>query len=575
MAKRHLISWNFSKDLRSLRELRSLGYNKRVRNLFIGLFCLVLALTIILRLWNLGGNPPGLTWDEAALGYNAYSILETGKDEYGTLLPLNLKSFGDYKPALYAYITIPFVAVLGLNEWAVRLPSAIFGVLGVLGAFLLVNILFKNKWMALAVAFMLAISPWHLQFSRAAYEANVALALNIWGTYLFVKGWKKSRWFLGSIALFSLSLFTYQSSRLFVPLLLISLYAIFYKTKPTKQAIFGGLGFLLVLAILFFSTFLTGQTNRLSAMSFFAYQRSEEQVKEIGQEDNLSGIPFEIVHGEWLSYVKGLAEHYFIYFSPKILFVDGDYSGRHRVVDLGLLYYFSLILIPIGLVTLIKRRDKGSMLILVWLILAPIPAVLSRDLITALRALNMVFPWVVIEGVGLYVLVSNLRGIWKYLGVLAISFLILLNFLVYLDRYYIHSPIQYSKYWLYGYKQTLTDLEKNKQNYNQVVITDIYGQPYIYYLFYNKYPPQKFQDQAVLDQPTVDVGTVRRIDNIEFRHIYWPEDRGRKNSLFIGSFDELPDKDILPFEEYRILKDVNFLDGLPAFRVVETERSEM
>ena len=86
---------------------------------------IILSLSFILRIYQINSNPPGLTWDEASLGYNAYSILKTGKDEYGSFLPITLKSFGDYKPAVYAYLSLPFIAVLGLNELAVRLPSVL------------------------------------------------------------------------------------------------------------------------------------------------------------------------------------------------------------------------------------------------------------------------------------------------------------------------------------------------------------------------------------------------------------------------------------------------------------------
>ena len=115
------------------------------------------------------------------------------------------------------------------------------------------------------------------------------------------------------------------------------------------------------------------------------------------------------------------------------------------------------------------------------------------------------------------------------------------------------------------------NVEKDLSKYDKIFITDTYGQPYIYYLFYSKYPPEKFQQQAVLEKENVDVGTVRKIDNIEFRHIYWPGDRGEEHSLFIGTLEELPDQDIKPFEEYKILGDINFPDRQPAFRVVESK----
>ena len=134
------------------------------------IFLAIVILAGALRFWQLGRVPISPDWDEAALGYNAYSILKTGRDEYGTKFPLVLRSFDDYKPPLYAYLAIPSVAVLGLNSWSVRLPSAIFGVLAVIGTYFLVKELFpKTKPLPLLSAALLAISPWHLQFSRIAF----------------------------------------------------------------------------------------------------------------------------------------------------------------------------------------------------------------------------------------------------------------------------------------------------------------------------------------------------------------------------------------------------------------------
>lgn len=105
----------------------------------------ILTLAAVLRLWNLSNVAPHLTQDEASLGYNAYSILKTGKDEYGQLFPVIFKSFGDYKPGLYIYLTVPSVAIFGLNEFAVRLPSALAGIISVYLVFLVSNLLFKEK----------------------------------------------------------------------------------------------------------------------------------------------------------------------------------------------------------------------------------------------------------------------------------------------------------------------------------------------------------------------------------------------------------------------------------------------
>src|SRR6185369_10815382 len=142
--------------------------DKMKKYLLIG----IIIIATVLRLWHLNINPPSLTPDEAALGYNAYSILKTGRDEYGTFMPIIFKSFGDYKPGFYIYTTVPFVAVFGLNEWSVRLPSAVAGILAVFLLYKIMQLLFeKNETFSslpIISTFLLAISPWHIYFSRGA-----------------------------------------------------------------------------------------------------------------------------------------------------------------------------------------------------------------------------------------------------------------------------------------------------------------------------------------------------------------------------------------------------------------------
>src|SRR3990167_1382093 len=106
----------------------------------------ILALAFVLRVVGLSSFPPGFTPDEASFGYDAYSILKTGKDQWGKPFPLVLESFGDFKSPLYAYLTVPSVAAFGLNKFAVRFPNAILGTLAVLAAYLLAGKLFRSKF---------------------------------------------------------------------------------------------------------------------------------------------------------------------------------------------------------------------------------------------------------------------------------------------------------------------------------------------------------------------------------------------------------------------------------------------
>src|SRR3990167_2712527 len=99
---------------------------------------LIIALAFALRFWRLDSYP-ALNADEAAIGYNAYSLIQTGKDEHGNPWPIHFQSFNDYKPGFYFYLVVPFVKLLGLNEWSVRIPNALLGVATVYILYLLVK----------------------------------------------------------------------------------------------------------------------------------------------------------------------------------------------------------------------------------------------------------------------------------------------------------------------------------------------------------------------------------------------------------------------------------------------------
>src|SRR3989304_6471055 len=147
---------------------------------------LILLLAFALRFWKLDSYP-ALNADEAAIGYNAYSLIQTGLDEHGNAGPTHFQSFNDYKPGLYFYLALPFVKVMGLNEWAVRIPGAFLGVLTVLLIYLLTHELFKEKRLSLISALFLAISPWHLQFSRGGWEVNTATFFMSLGVLMFLR----------------------------------------------------------------------------------------------------------------------------------------------------------------------------------------------------------------------------------------------------------------------------------------------------------------------------------------------------------------------------------------------------
>ena len=179
----------------------------------------ILVLSIIIRFASLGENPSGLTNDEADIGYDAYSLLMTGKDQWGVSFPISsFKGFGDYRPSLYTYLVVPSIALFGLNEFAVRFPSALFGVLTVLITFLLTRKIFNEK-IALIAAFLLTISPWHIGMSRVGIESNIAVFLVIFATYLFFLTLNNPKLIVFTVLVTILCLYTYYSMRIFIPII--------------------------------------------------------------------------------------------------------------------------------------------------------------------------------------------------------------------------------------------------------------------------------------------------------------------------------------------------------------------
>ncbi|MCX6724741.1 MAG: glycosyltransferase family 39 protein [Candidatus Shapirobacteria bacterium] len=541
------------------------------------LLLLIIFSAAFLRFYRLGSIPPSLDWDETSIGYNAYSILKTGKDEYGHFLPFIFKSFGDYKPGLYIYLTVPSVAFFGLNEFAVRLPSALVGVASVWLIYQLAMLLFKKKPLAFFVSLALAVSPWAIHFSRGAWESNLSLFLVLAGIFSFLKAEaKKIKWLYLSVISFILAVFAYQSSKLFVPLLALGLFLCFQKkieTLPRKH-FFINLALILVLALPIYWSIFNGGGRRLKVMSLFSYPRSSQEIQQILQEDKGSQLSFQLFHPEALALTRGFLERYFNHFSGRFLFFEGDWSSlRHGPPYIGVLYFIDFFFLLIGSYWLIRQNSLASKFIWFWLLVSPLPAALSRDSIQATRSLNMVLPLIIIIGCGMYQIYFWLKNQKKAIYVLCSLFYVLSYlwcFAYYLDQYYIHYSSQSSQYWQYGYKQLVKEIYPLRNNYQKIVFTTNYGQPYIYWLFYSQYSPWDYQQKASLtENMSGDVGQVEKLDNLEFRPIFWEADRNLEKSLLIGTEQELPLAKI-DLNQARILSEIKFLNGQVAFRVVET-----
>ncbi|MCL5019220.1 MAG: phospholipid carrier-dependent glycosyltransferase, partial [Patescibacteria group bacterium] len=124
------------------------------------IFLIIIVLSFFLRTYKISDYPPSLNWDEVSHGYNAYSILKTGNDEWGTAFPLIFRAYGDYKLPLYVYLTAISELFFGLNPFSVRFISALSGTGLVVLAYLLTKKLTKDSVFSLTAAFLTSVSPW-------------------------------------------------------------------------------------------------------------------------------------------------------------------------------------------------------------------------------------------------------------------------------------------------------------------------------------------------------------------------------------------------------------------------------
>lgn len=541
------------------------------------LFAIVI-IAIFLRFYQLGQNPPSLDWDEASIGYNAYSVLKTGADEYGNKMPLSFRSFDDFKPPVYVYLTVPSVAVFGLNEMAVRFPSALIGVLAVIVVYFFVKEILINwdrdqrEWIALFSAFFLAISPWHLQFSRAAFEGNTGMFFLILSLLLFLKAFKNKLFYIPFGLFFVLSMYSYHSFRLIDPILLIALIVIFYKSI-LKQKLYFALSLIIifVLATPIYLSFLvsSGTGARLSMVTVFSDESikmtSAKNVEKARAEHDLIS---EILNNRRFIFIPIIAKGYLDHFNFGFLFLHGDGGVQHHAYNMGMLYLWDFPFILLGMYLLIKKRDRRILFLFFLFFLAPIPSAITTGTPHPVRAIAMIpefqiFTTVGFVGFAYYLL--KLKRINKFTKYFLISLPILLlaiNISYYLYSYYVLTPLNYGYFWQYGNKQAIEYARTRESQVKRIVMTYKYDQPYIYYLFYNKVDPAWYQK----NWDTIGNGQIerfsRKINKYEFRNIDFSKDNQISGSLLIGTPDEIP-------EGVNVEKVIRFPDGKIAYKIIK------
>ncbi|KKQ31615.1 MAG: hypothetical protein US68_C0002G0042 [Candidatus Shapirobacteria bacterium GW2011_GWE1_38_10] len=519
-----------------------------MKNVHKIIFLLILIAAAFFRFWNLSSLPSGLNWDEISHGYNAYSLLKTGKDQWGQSWPIfNFRAYGDYPTAANLYFTTPSIAVFGLNAFSIRLPAAIFGLLFVVFNYLLAKIVFKNEKLALFNMLLAALSPWALFPSRAVFQSNLSQFFLIAGLFYFYKSLlepKKAYW---SAIFFGISLYSYHNTRIAVPLLL-SFFAIYYWRQLKNKTHLFALGLFLLFAV----------PNLLNLFSPESQARNRwvgiinpNSINLINEERRLyTGPAFlnRVQNNKVVYFATQLTRNYFDLFSPLPLFFKGSLNFQFNPPNTGLLF---VILLPLFYLGLFRLRQ-----FFIPLLITLLPAALTMGDFPSVRA-TIALPFY-------FLAISYGASLIKKKKIFYLIIIIfLLEFALYWSKYLQYNK-DYSQNWQYGYQEMVSKLKANYSQYQHIYITKRYGEAHEFVLFYWPWDPKNYQTDLSLNWDFhADWYWVNAFDKFTFVNDWEiPTLTIFPNSLLVTSPQNYPP------DNAKLFDTVPFLNGQTAFEFI-------
>lgn len=508
-------------------------------------FLVILGIGAIIRFGNLDKSPPSLGFDEASLGYNAYSILKTGKDEYGNFLPISLRSFNDFKPALYAYLDIPFIYFGGLNDATVRMVSALAGTVSLIFLYFLLKKFIKNNWLALVSFFILSFEPWRLHFSRNAFETHLSMAFFTIAAWFLINSKKKINiWW--SVIFFGLAAYSYHSARLSAPMLLL-----FWALDPIK---------------------LTKEKNVLGKSWSFIKKHSKRFLPIVGI--IVICIPIFIANNSKLVLTRFEQENVFQHYAPyapkELLnplssgyFLMGIISGHifsnissinlnfrnfswvkmspQFIPGMGMLGWIEGLVFIVGFLEVIRqiRISEKHRFLIYWLVAGIAPAAATWTWFHPLRSLNIYPALEIIVAIGLVkifkLINENIKNRLVRTAIFtAIGGVFLVTIVFTINNELLYGAYEnHGEYQPGGYKEGMSYLKSIQDNYDWVIIDTPHAQPFVFLMFYEKMDPTFVQQFAnIRPKPGITGNLTFNFGKFVFRKFDWPKDKYLKRTVF-------------------------------------------
>lgn len=508
------------------------------------LLIFIILIASFLRLYKLSVNPPSLFGDELDLGYQAYSILKTGRDYRGNFMPLHFHSLAEWRTPLYLYSAVPTVAVFGVSPLGVRLPAAIFGILTVFAMYLFVKELTKEEGIALLSSFLMAVSPWSLQYSRAGFEVTEMLFFLIIGLYFFFRSLSKPKYLSLSVFFLVLTPWVYSTSKFFTPFLLVLLFLLYRKEifkMPKKDIILTIVTGLVVGLPVALSTLFGGGSQRFNYISIFADPTTEanvgfsrQMVARIRGETGMGLTPTvsdRLFFNKFTYWGEGMIESYLQSFSTNFLFIKGDKNPRHSI-GTGELYRIEIFALVAGIAFFFlsglgkdeKDRNKvidsrSKILMAFWLLFAPVPSSITVDGGGHATRLILMLPTLIFFiSYGWWSVYELLTKEYRKLFVVGVSCLYIVSFAFYFYKYYTTYPWDSERWWHYGWGQAVKEIKLIDKDYDRVIIS-MDGEPaWVFFAGYYQYDPSAWQKNFPIGSD-VDVpgfGMISHIDKFFF-----------------------------------------------------------
>ena len=424
--------------------------------IFLGL---ILLLALFLRTYDLSNNPPELFSDELINYTSAKSVIETGKDLHGRLIPYFTDTV-ELRPPIYGYFAYASSIILGENTIAIRAPAVFFGLITIIAVYLLAFEFFEDRRAALLSAFFMAIIPWHIHYSRAGWEPAAFLPFLLLSSDFFIHGINNNKKYLVALAfgLFTLTIYTYQAAPLYSFIFLFSLFLINYQYFLREKKL---LLVSVIISLILVSPYIWTVDNE-----YMMYARA----KAISTFS--SGL-----NSESLSI---FAHNYISHFKPAFLFISGDPNLRHGA-GVGTIYWIMLPLILIGIIQLIKsdipRRYK--IFIAIWILIFPLGGSLTNDGVPhATRTLPGAPVLCILSGIGFGAIFNFIKPktgkeIFSYAFTAIIIVLSLLSLGHFARNYYYEYPKRSYLYWDYGHKDVFSKINSIQDNYKRACLQNL------------------------------------------------------------------------------------------------------